>query len=175
MLLFHLKSSFRYWDIQIFVFPSFALFLQVDYCFGGPLLINLKVYDAVNCLNKDIMTHCLISWEGKKVWHWHFVHRWSIKQKIFSWENHAEKLLKKLVPYLFIIFVNNPKQLLHARNSFKKGIMKEAYKKTLTKVTLVFLSNPVPFNEQNCQKQTGPGTSDQSLFRLRNKFRKFLY
>ena len=53
--------------------------------------------------------------------------------------------------------------------------MKEAYKKTLTKVTLVFLSNPVPFNEQNYQKQTGPGTSDQSLFRLRNKFRKFLY
>ena len=53
--------------------------------------------------------------------------------------------------------------------------MKEAYKKTLTKVTLVFLSNPVPFNEQNCQKQTGPGTSDQSLFKLRNKFRKFLH
>ena len=53
--------------------------------------------------------------------------------------------------------------------------MKEAYKKTLTKVTLVFLSNPVPFNEQNYQKQAGPGTSDQSLFRLRNKFRKFLY
>ena len=57
----------------------------------------------------------------------------------------------------------------------KKGIMKEDYEKTLTKVTLVFLSNPVPFNEQNCQKQTGPGTSDQSLFKLRNKFRKFLH
>ena len=27
-------------------------------------------------------------------------------------------------------------------------------------------------NRQNNQKQKGPGTSDQSLFRLQNKFRK---
>ena len=50
--------------------------------------------------------------------------------------------------------------------------MKEDYQKALKKVTLFFLSNPVPFNRQNYQKQRGPGTSDQSLFRLRNKFRK---
>ena len=45
-------------------------------------------------------------------------------------------------------------------------------KVTLKKVTFFFLSNPVPFNAQNYQKQKGPGTSDQSLFRLQNKFRK---
>ena len=44
--------------------------------------------------------------------------------------------------------------------------------KSLKKVTLFFLLNPVPFNGQNCQKQKGPGTSDQSFFRLQNKFRK---
>ena len=44
--------------------------------------------------------------------------------------------------------------------------------KTLTKLTLVFLSNPVPFNGQSFQKQKVPGTSEQSLFRLRNKFTK---
>ena len=33
-------------------------------------------------------------------------------------------------------------------------------------VTLFSLSNPVPFNRQNYQKQNGPGTSDQSLFSL---------
>ena len=32
--------------------------------------------------------------------------------------------------------------------------------------------NPVPFNGQNYQKQKGPGTSDQVLFSLKNKFRK---
>ena len=44
--------------------------------------------------------------------------------------------------------------------------------KSLKKVTLFFLLNPFPFNGQNCQKQKGPGTSDQSFFRLQNKFRK---
>ena len=41
--------------------------------------------------------------------------------------------------------------------------MKEDYQKALKKVT---------FNRQNYQKQKGPGTSDQWLFRLQNKFRK---
>ena len=40
------------------------------------------------------------------------------------------------------------------------------------KLTLFFLLNSVPFNGQNYQKQKGPGTSDKSLFRLKNKFRK---
>ena len=32
--------------------------------------------------------------------------------------------------------------------------------------------NPIPFNKQSYQKQKGPGTSDQSLCRLQNKFIK---
>ena len=50
--------------------------------------------------------------------------------------------------------------------------MKEDYQKALKKLTLFFLSNPVPFNGQSYQKQKGPGTSDQLLFRLQKKFRK---
>ena len=50
--------------------------------------------------------------------------------------------------------------------------MKEDYQKALKKVTSFFLSNPVPFNRQNYQKEQGPGTSDQSLLRLWNQFRK---
>ena len=50
--------------------------------------------------------------------------------------------------------------------------MKEDYQKALKKVNSFFLSNPVPFNKQNYQKRKEPGTSDQSLLRLRNKFRK---
>ena len=46
--------------------------------------------------------------------------------------------------------------------------------KAFKKLTLFFLLNPVPFNGQSYQKQKGPGTSDQSLFRLRNKFRKII-
>ena len=49
--------------------------------------------------------------------------------------------------------------------------MKEDYHKALKKLTF-FLLNPAPFNGQSYQKQKGPGTSDQSLFRLQKKFKK---
>ena len=45
--------------------------------------------------------------------------------------------------------------------------------KPLKKLTLFFHSNPVSFNGQSYQKQKGLGTSNQSLFRLRNKYKKF--
>ena len=51
--------------------------------------------------------------------------------------------------------------------------MNEDYQKALEKVTSFFLPKPVPFNRQSFQKQNGPGTSHQSLFRIWNKFRKF--
>ena len=51
-------------------------------------------------------------------------------------------------------------------------IWKEDYQKTFKKLTLFFLLKPVPFNGQSYQKQKGSGTSHQSLFRLRNEFRK---
>ena len=50
--------------------------------------------------------------------------------------------------------------------------MKEDYQKPFKKLTLFSLSKPAPFNGQNYQKPKGPGTSDQSLFRLQNKFTK---
>ena len=50
---------------------------------------------------------------------------------------------------------------------FERGLLK-----SLKKVASFFLLNPVPFNRQNYQKQKGPGTSDQSLFRLQNSYGK---
>ena len=50
--------------------------------------------------------------------------------------------------------------------------MKEDSQKALEKLTLFFLLNPALFCGQSYQKQKGPGTSDQLLFRLQNKFRK---
>ena len=50
---------------------------------------------------------------------------------------------------------------------FERGLLKG-----LKTIISFFLLNSVPFNRQNYQKQKGPGTSDQSLIRLRNKFRK---
>ena len=50
---------------------------------------------------------------------------------------------------------------------FERGLSK-----TFKKVNFIFLLNPVPFNGQSYKKQKGLGTSDQSLFRLRNNFTK---
>ena len=69
---------------------------------------------------------------------------------------------QKLVPDLFIILVNNPKQ----------PYFKRRLSKNLKKLTSFFLSNPVPFYRQNNKKQKGPGSSDHLLFRLQNKFRR---
>ena len=50
---------------------------------------------------------------------------------------------------------------------FERGLSK-----SLKKITLFFLLNPVLFNGQNCKNQNEHGTGDQSFFRLQNKFRK---
>ena len=55
---------------------------------------------------------------------------------------------------------------------FKIRYFEGGLSKSLKKLTSFFLSNPVFLNGQNYQKQKGSGTSDQSLFRLQNKFRK---
>ena len=44
----------RYSDFCISVFPSFS---PVSHCFRGWSKINLKVYDIINCLNKNLITH----------------------------------------------------------------------------------------------------------------------
>ena len=54
------------------------------------------------------------------------IENWSIDEVLnkehFYGKSHAENKHQKLVPDLFLMLVNNPKQLLHARNSFKNKI-----------------------------------------------------
>ena len=45
---------------------------------------------------------------------------------------------------------------MHVRNSFKyKIFLKGDYQNSLKKLTLIFLSNPVPFNGQDYEQQKG--------------------
>ena len=50
--------------------------------------------------------------------------------------------------------------------------MKENCQKGFKMLTSFFLSNWVPFNGRDYEKQKGPRNSDQPLIRLQNKFRK---
>ena len=51
------KSSFRSQDIQIFVFLSSPCFPPVSHCFRELSKLNHKVYDVINCLNDNLITH----------------------------------------------------------------------------------------------------------------------
>ena len=49
-----LFSFSRYSNFCISIFP---LFLPVSHCFRGWMKINVKFYDVINCLNKNLITH----------------------------------------------------------------------------------------------------------------------
>ena len=88
-------------------------------------------------------------------------------------KNHAENLHQKLAPDPFLILLKNPNS--HWMQIFLKiKYFERERSKSLKKVSFIFLSNPISFNGQSYQKQNGPGTSHQSLFRSQNKFRKIL-
>ena len=63
---FHLESSFRSRDIQVFLFPSSPLFLPVNHGFRGCSKISFKVYDVINYLNKNLITHFVWYLEKEK-------------------------------------------------------------------------------------------------------------
>ena len=85
-------SSFRSWDIQIFVFLSALIFLSVSHCVRGCLKINLKVYDVINCLNKNLITHC--------VWYLGKEKRSDIEtlsiDKVLNKEHFYDKIMQKM-------------------------------------------------------------------------------
>ena len=87
-------------------------------------------------------------------------------------EKSCRKYAAKASPRPLYNFGKQPKTAIACKKFFEKqNISKEDYQKALKRVTLFFLSNPVPFNGQNYQKHKGSGTSDQSLFRLRYKLK----
>ena len=110
----------RYSNFCIFIYPFFAPCPPVLSSLFQDKSWSLWCYQLSKWeLNN---TFCLISWQGKKVWHWNFAYWWSIKQGIFLWKNRAKNAHQKLVSDSFFIPVNNPKQSLHARNYFKNKI-----------------------------------------------------
>ena len=168
VFLVHLKTSFRFRDIHIFVFSSFFS--------PQPLEVDprkILVYDVINRLSKNLITHF--------VWHLEKQIRCDTEtlssDRELNKEHFYGKIMQKMCtkssPQTFFFLLNNPKQPLHARNSFKNKVFwKRIIKKALKKLTLFFLSNPVSSNGQSYQKQKWFRTSHQSLFRSLNKFRK---
>ena len=61
---------------------------------------------------------------------------------------------------------------MHARNSWKLGILKEDYQEAFKNLTWFFPLHPVPFYGHYYKIWKEPATSYQALFGLQNMFRK---
>ena len=62
--LFHLKNFYRYRDIQVFCI-SVILFFSLS-AIRGWSKVTLKVYDIINCLNNNFITHSVWYLGNKK-------------------------------------------------------------------------------------------------------------
>ena len=134
MILFHLKTSFLSWDIQIFVFPSSPIFSSVGRCFRGWSKKNLEVYDAINCLNKNLIIHFVWYFETEKR---HEIETLS-SDRVSNKEHFYRKIMQKmLVPDPFLILVKNPinshcmQEILLKNKTFWKRIIQNTLKKLI--------------------------------------------
>ena len=89
---FSSKKSFRSRDIQVLVFLSSPLLFPVSHYFRGWSKKNLKVYDVINCLNKNLIKHF--------VWHLEKETRYDIEtfsiDRVLNKEHFHRKIMQKM-------------------------------------------------------------------------------
>ena len=142
-------------------------FFPVSHCFRGCSKKNLKIYDVINCLNKNLITHF--------VWYLEKEIRCDIETlsiiRVSNKEHFNGKIMQKMcaskndrsvVPDPFLILWYKLKQLLHARNSFKNKIFSKRITKKPLKSQLYFffqthslLMNKVFKNKRGLELVTG--------------------
>ena len=126
-----LFPSWRYSNFCISVLPSFSA--------SRPLLWRMIEDKSSSSWRHQLTTH--------KNSITHFV--WYLEK------NHAKNVQQKLVPHLFIILVNNPKQPLHAINYLKSKILWKRIIKKPWKGNFDFSFEPSPFQKTKISKTKG--------------------
>ena len=84
-----LFSFARYSNFCIFVFPSSPLYFPVSHCFRRWSKINFKVYDVINYVNKNSITHF--------VWHLEKEKRYDIETLPIDGVSHKEHFYRKIM------------------------------------------------------------------------------
>ena len=82
------------------------------------------------------------------------------------------KWATKASPRPLLILLNNPKQPLHERNYFNNNIFWNRIIKKPKIINLFLLSNPIPFNGQDYEKQKECRTSNPSLPQVTKQVQK---
>ena len=152
--IFYLKACVRsFIPVSAFVFLSFSLFLLVSHCFRALSKINLKVYDVISCLNKNLITYF--------VWYLEKKERYDIEtlsnDRTLNKEHFKSKIIREMCTKSLsqtpFYFGKQPKTAIACKKFFQKqDVLKGDDQKPLKKLTLFFLSNPVSFNGQCYQK-----------------------
>ena len=89
------KAFFLSQDTQIFVFLSSPLFFYDGHCFKGWSEISLKVYDVINCLNKNLITHFVWYLEKEKRYcRGYFRSDWTVAYQFWTYQIWAPRLGK---------------------------------------------------------------------------------
>ena len=162
--------------LEIFRFLYFYLLLLSPLsaiALRGQPKINLKVYNAINCPNKNLITHFILYLEKEKRYDLETLSIDRVLNKNHFYGKFMQKMCTESQSHTsseFCLITQNSHcmQGIHLKiRYFERGLSISP-----KKLTLFFLLNPVPFNIQSYKKRKRPGANDQSLFNLQNKFRK---
>ena len=173
--IFFILSKNLFSFLRNFCILVFSSFFPVTHCFRGCSKKNLKIYDVINCLIKNLITNFV--WYLEKEIRCDsdtlFIDRELNMYGTFLWKNHAENVHQKLDLELFLILLNNAKQPFQARNPFKNKVFwKKINKKPLKKLSSFFLSNlldKVTKNKRGLELVTSPSWGHET------SSEKFLY
>ena len=112
------KKLFSFSRYSNFLYLHLPLFFPVSHCFRSWFKKNVKVYDVINCLSKNLTNFVwYLEKEIRCVIETLSINR-VLNTEHFYEKNHADDVHQQLTPNPFLILLNNPRQPLHARNSF---------------------------------------------------------
>ena len=116
LFFYQMRALQKLWEMTFISSKKLISFLRyLNFCIPvlhSFSLCRLLLYDVISCLNKNSITHFASYLEKEK--------RYDIE--VLSRNVLMENIHQKLVPDLYLVLVNNPKQKLHARNSFKNKV-----------------------------------------------------
>ena len=107
--LFHKKALLVLEIIKFFYFRPSLFFLPVGHCFRGRSKINLKVYDAISCLNKNSITYFVCYLEKEKRYDTKTLSIAGVSNKNIFMEKSCRKYTARDSPRPLYNLVNDPK------------------------------------------------------------------
>ena len=116
------KKLFSFWGYLIFVFnkvlPSSPLFLPLSHCFRAWSTINRKVYDVINCLNKNVIINLVWYLEKERRYNTETLSIDRVLNKEHFYGKMIQKMSTKASPRQLFYFGKQPKTTIACKKFF---------------------------------------------------------